>query len=394
MIPVMAQTYGYGAELGLGHSFAANKDFPNRNAQSQLWMHMYRNHENAVKNWQYYLRKPQIGLSLGLTDYGNATVLGRSITVMPFVKFQPLKNKRFNTYLGLGSSYFTTSFDPVNNPLNRAITTDFTWTFRGQINYQIFAYKEWHFDAGLSIVHHSNGHTSLPNNGLNSIIGTVTAQFLPKQTSATTTSPSFTSSKHFYFSAFSGLGYNVLYDDPYFNQKKQVYTIGGEYGKIYNRTWKLGIGAFYRFYEHYYDYITDGEFLVREGNRFEELTVNPFNNATTLGVYVKGELLLDHIGIELSIGANIYKPAYKIDYTINEGWENPPREFPDFWQFGELDSGYTIRHIINSRLGINYYPLGTDAYRKHNFYAGAHINANYGRADFTELRLGYVYEIE
>ena len=361
--------------------------------QSQLWLHLCLNSETATKNWQYYLQQPEVGLSLGLTDYGNNDVLGRSITALPFIKFQPLNNKRWSTYLGLGGSYFTTQFDPLTNPFNRAITTDFTWTFRGQINYYLGSTSTIDFDTGISIVHHSNGHTSLPNNGLNSILGSITARFKPQQTTITDTTTSFSKSQKDYFSLFSGLGFNVLYDDPYFNQKKPVYTVGAEYGKIYNRTWKIGIGGFYRFYEHYFDYINDQEFLVREGNRFNDLANQPFRNATSIGVFIKGELLLDHIGIELSVGANLFKPAYKIDYTISEGWENPPREFPDFWKFGELDSGYTVRHIINSRLGINYYPLGTDVSRRNNFYIGAHINANYGRADFTELRLGYVYEI-
>jgi hypothetical protein len=120
------------------------------------------------------------------------------------------------------------------------------------------------------------------------------------------------------------------------------------------------------------------------------MKMDAFSNATNLGVYVKAELLLNYIGIELAIGANIYKPAYKIDYYINEGWDFPPREFPEDWKFAEFDSRYKLRHLINSRIGVNYYPLGTNDFKKHNFYIGAHMNANYGQADFTELRIGYL----
>ena len=115
----------------------------------------------------------------------------------------------------------------------------------------------------------------------------------------------------------------------HFNRPKEVYTLGLEYGKVYQGIWKLGVGAFYRFYEHYYDYFNDEEFLVRDNERFSYMKRDAFSNATNLGVYVKAELLLNYIGIELAIGANIYKPAYKIDYYINEGWDFPPREFPE-----------------------------------------------------------------
>ena len=390
---ITAQKYSYSAEIALGQSLPSNKEFPDRELQSQFWFHVSQQKDRPEIKWHQRLQFPETGISLGYSNYGNNEILGSSYSILPFIKFKSFNNNRLHTYLGLGASYFTKKYDVIDNPLNHAISTDVTWTFRAQLNYQLLKTEKWNYSTGLSVVHHSNGHTRLPNNGFNSFLVSINATYLPKEV---VLHPESTTSSHIktsYLSVYQGVGFQVFSDLPYFNRKKEVYTVGAEYGKTYNRTWKLGIGAFYRFYQHYYDYINDGEYLVRENQRFSNMNGKAFSNATNIGVFIKGELLLNYIGIELAIGANLYKPAYKIDYSINEGWDNPPREFPDGWQFADLDTRYKMRHLINSRVGINYYPLGTNDFKNHNFYIGAHINANYGQADFTELRLGYVYEM-
>ena len=80
-----------------------------------------------------------------------------------------------------------------------------------------------------------------------------------------------------------------------------------------------------------------------------------------------------------------------MDWRINEGWDYPPREIPDNWVFGEYSTKYHLKQLISARMGLKYYLFGTDGVPKHNLFVGAHINANLGQADFTELSLGYVY---
>ena len=167
--------------------------------------------------------------------------------------------------------------------------------------------------------------------------------------------------------------------------------MSGEYGQVLNNTYRIGVGFYYRYYDHYYDYINDNEFLVREGQEFSDLRDAPFLNASAMGLHLNGELLLNHIGIELQLGANLFKPSYRFDWRINEGWDNTPREIPDYWVLGEYTSKFKMKHLISARLGLKYYFFGTHTLQPHNLYVGAHINANGGQADFTELSLGYVY---
>lgn len=386
-----AQAYSLKGELSIGQSLPSNKEFPDRALQSQLWWHASKENNLPDIQWHQLLTNTETGISLGYTDFGNPKILGNSFSILPFIKFRSFNNNRFNTYLGLGASYFTKQYNAVENPLNRAVSTDLTWTFRAQLDYEWYQSVNWDYSTGISVAHHSNGHLRLPNNGFNSFLLSISATYKTKKEKVEEAPTALKMSQNSYLSLYKGLGATVFSEADYFNRSKQVYTIGLEYGKLYQGIWKLGIGAFYRFYKHYYDYINDEEFLVRDNERFSYMKGEAFSNATNFGMYMKAELLLNYIGIELAIGANMYKPAYKIDYYINEGWDFPPREFPEGWQFGGFDSRYKLRHLINSRIGVNFYPLGTNDFKKHNFYIGAHMNANYGQADFSELRIGYLF---
>jgi hypothetical protein len=158
----------------------------------------------------------------------------------------------------------------------------------------------------------------------------------------------------------------------------------------------VGIGFYYRFYQNYYNYIVDNESLVQDGREFDHFKELPFWSASNLGLYINGELLLNHVGIEVQVGFNVYKPAYALDWRINQGWEIIPREIPENSQIelGEYNTYYHIKHLISSRLGLKYYVIGAQKQPKHNIYVGAFINANLGQADFTEIAMGYVYTLK
>ncbi len=91
------------------------------------------------------------------------------------------------------------------------------------------------------------------------------------------------------------------------------------------------------------------------------------------------------------VGANLHKPAYDIDWRINQGWDNTPRDIPEEWMLGEYNSKYKLKKLIATRLGLRYYLFGNDSTPIHNIFAGASINANLGQADFTEVSVGYVF---
>lgn len=382
-------------EFLLGISAEANDFFPERSLQKQLIVGLGRKNNHNSNEWAYWLKHPTTGINIGFTDLGNPEELGYAVSLMPFIEFDAFgrRQKDFKVLVGMGTSYFNKKYDAVDNPFNQAVTTDLTWSFRASLNYVFLKTPKVDYRFGVVYFHNSNGHTKLPNQGLNSFLGSVSAAIKnplnrPEYNIDQVVEAPQKSVYHF-ISFRTGYGINV-FALP-FNDKKGVYTLAGEYGKVWNKTYKFGLGFDYRFYEHYNDYIKGNETLVQDGKEFEAFRENPWWNASNIGIHAKFEFLLDHFGMEVQLGANFFKPAYKIDWRINEGWDNPPRELPDNWQLGEYTTKYQLKQIIATRMGMKYYLLGTNQVPKHNLYLGAHINANLGQADFTDVSLGYVY---
>lgn len=385
--------FSFNPEFLLGLTMESNDGFPETKLQKQLLLNFGRFHENNPQEWAQRLKGPKTGMSIGITEFGNLDSLGIAITAMPFIEFKAFGSTRWKVVAAMGASYFTKKFDAETNPQNQAVTTDLTWAYRMYLYYQFLATKNIDWRMGLGYSHHSNGHTRLLNQGYNSFLVSLSADIknplnYPENTSVEAV-PIYKETVYSYFSLRSGLGQNVF--ALAFNDKENVYTIAGEYGRVYNNTFKIGVGFYYRFYQHYYDYIEGNESLVQAGREFDYFRSNPWYYASNLAVTVHGEIFLNHFGIDLQLGYNLHKPAYKIDWRINQGWDNPPREIPQGWLLGEFDGSFKKKSRISSRLGLKYYLIGMEKAPKNNFYVGAHLNANLGQADFTELSFGYVH---
>lgn len=381
-------------EVLFGITGEANTGFPDRKVQKQLYVSLGFNHTYNTKEWAQRLNKPRTGISIGVTDFGNTKQLGYAVSVLPFMEFPVTKNLPLSIYVGTGTSYFNKIYNASENRNNKAVSSHFTWAFRLFSYYQIAATNTINWRAGLGYAHHSNGHVKLPNQGFNSFLLSVSADIKAKKQVVNNhvEQVNLSKSRYTYLAFRGGYGANAL--SISFNHAKDVYTFSGEYGIVYNNTYKIGVGFYYRFYENYYNYIRNNESLVQSGREFEDYKNNATWNASNIGISLNGELLMNHIGIDLQIGFNVFKPGYKIDWRINEGWEYIPREIPENSKIvlGELDTYFKIKHIISSRLGFKYYVIGTDKQPKSNVYAGVFINGNLGQADFSEIALGYVYK--
>ena len=370
----------------------ANEGFPDTKIQKSALISIGWFQNTKDREWVRRLRNPRTGLTFGYTDFGNLDQIGYALTAMPFLEFYPFpkKNQKWRLKTGLGLSYLSRQFDSITNPFNRAVSTDFKWSFRSLLYYDISKRKRTTWRLGFGYTHHSNGHTRLPNQGLNSLVASVEAEFMSSRAienlEPVELDTTRAKTQQNYFSFRAGLGQNVL--SEVFNDKKEVYTLAISYGKIINSTFKLGVGLFYRVYEHYYDYIDNNEALVEEF--YPYFADDPLIYASNVGIMIEGELLLGHVGAEFDIGINIIKPAYKIDWQLNEGFSFI-EDGVTYTILGELGPYYEIKRTIPTRLGLKWYFISTRKNPIHNVFLGAHINANFGQADFTELSLGYEY---
>ena len=387
---VVNESYFFTPEILLGKTLEANTHFPKTDLQKNLFLSIGKYNFNPQKEWAARLNYPTTGISFGYTDFGNTDKVGRAYSVMPFMEFPILKSifsNNLNLNIGIAGSYMDTQYDAETNPFNKAITTKVNWSFRSFIYYTFINGKNTDWRFGLGYLHHSNGHTSLPNQGLNSLATSISARFNKTKETVNFEKPEFSSKSQTYFSSRIGIGQNVLSEE--FNTKKEVYSFSASAGKIINNTFKFGGGFYYRYYEHYYDYIKNNEVLVEE--QYPHFRDNPYGYATNFGLFATSELLMDHFGFEFDLGLNIYKPFYKIDWKLNQGYTYQNANDQTIEVLGDLDWYYEIKRTVSARMGLKYYLWSTSKAPKHNIFIGAHINANLGQADFTELSLGYVY---
>jgi hypothetical protein len=337
-------------------------------------------------SWAKLLNYPKTGILLSYADFGNQEKVGYGITVMPFFDFGVLNKltNRIRFQVGLGGSYNNLIYDKVTHPGNHAISTHFTWAFRSFLYYDLVHRKDFNLKIGGGLTHFSNGHTRWPNLGLNSYLATVKTEFnftKNRIPSTEETADAGSSETQTYYTTRLGLGYKTLFRN--YNSLKNVYTASFGMGRIKNKSFKYGLNFYYRFYEDYYDYIKEEGSIVT--THFPELTKNPYQNATAFGVFSSCEVLINHFSIEAELGINLYKPAYKLDWHVNNGG------YTSIDIADEFGTKAKIKQYISSRLGLRYYAITAKKAPKHNVFIAATINSNLGQADFSELSFGYVY---
>ncbi|NER15710.1 acyloxyacyl hydrolase [Spongiivirga citrea] len=381
-------------ELFSGFTSEANEGFPDRNLQigGSLSIGTYQGLNRA--EWSYWLGGASSGLSLSYQNLGNNELIGSAFALMPYFEIPIFNKGRENKKLwlnaGFGFSYINKKFDTDTNFFNKAISTNINWAYRTSLSYQLYRTNNMHLKTAIGYFHHSNGHTRLPNQGLNSFLVSVTSDFYgnSKQQDIQQDTPTPLSSKYQFISVRTGLGINT-FSTLVANDQKPVYAFAASYGFVKNNTFKFEFGAYYRFYKQYHDFIKSDDELVAE--RFAFFKEKPGLNASNYGLFAGAGLLLGHIGADLQLGLNIHKPFYQVDWLINEG-EGIYQS--SFHRLGELDWYYEIKRTVMSRMGLTAYLINTKKNPKHNVYLSAHLNANLGQADFSELSLGYVKRLD
>lgn len=339
------------------------------------------------KTWAKFLNYPKTGIAVTYADFGNLKQVGYSVAVLPFLDFGVFQSftNRVRFQVGLGASYHSVIYDKVTNPGNFGVSTPITWAFRSFVYYDVAQTNQVAVKLGVGATHFSNGHTRLPNHGLNSVLATLKTEFKYSKKEHIDSNKIIDISQSMtqnYVSTRFGLGQKVLARG--YNSVKNVYTASFAIGKIKNKTYKYGLGMYYRFYDDYYDFIKSNDELSK--NQFAYLKENPFHNATTLGAYANFEILMNHFSVETELGVNFYKPAYKLDWYLNNGSSSSGQYIAQ-----DFASKAKIKQVISSRLGFRYYAFSSQKSPQHNVFLAANINANLGQADFSELSLGYVY---
>lgn len=351
------------------------KIFPSSSVQQALTLSIGKQSADTA-NWGRYYRFPETGFSFFASNLGNNKVFGNQFSVLPFIRFKVLNQSRpFYIKLALGVTYFTTHFDSITNSGNLSNGSPFSWGFQAMLYKTIYQKNNFNIKLVAGYSHHSNGHTQIPNYGLNSALFGISAQWdKNNDNNLSDQNPSYknhkSSVKKYFINFREGLGFHELgaTDKPIGGTKKMVYTSAISFGLLFNNHIKWKAGFSYRYYEHYYDYI--------QKNNLTAYNNNPKWSASNIYFFTGIEFLMNHVAIDVEGGLNIYKPFYK---KFNIDFKN------------DNDFRFELKKLFNARMGLNYYVINTIKNPTHNVFVGTHINSNFGQADFTEFSTGYIY---
>jgi len=353
------------------------KSFPNTSLQHAFNLDIGILRKDTSSLWARYYNYPKTGVSLFVSTIGNNDVFGTQIAVLPYISFNILKKKKgiYSLKLGLGASYFTTQYHPTKNDNNLDIGSPYTWAFQSFIYREIHQKKGVTLKLGAGYSHASNGHTQLPNLGLNSALMSISAQFNKKQTTpfAPPVKNKSTSKKHYTISLERGLGFHEFgsKDSPIGGEKQLVDITSISVGKISKKHYVIRAGLVHRFYNSYYNYIIDSNEL--------EYINRPKKNASNIELFIGNEFYLGHVDIDIRLGVNLYKPFYK--------------RFAEIFPARTTIEG-SLKSLVSTRLGLNLFLINTNKVPKHNIYIGTYIKANLDQADFTAISVGYTYRLK
>jgi len=361
--------YMIGKIIPISNNFA----FPSTGYQ-QTFAINYGFTNNDTTKWGKYYNHAESGFMLLYSNLGNNKVLGHQYSFLPFVSFRVfngLKNP-FKLKLGAGISYFTVRFDSISNPTNEIVGSQFTWDIKIFLYKSIYKKGGFQLKLGIGFSHESNGHTRLPNLGVNSPMASITGQFYkqkednyfkPRRIKRHNVFP-----KKYYITLEEGIGFHEQdeTEGPEMGLLKPVYSSDISLAILFNKHIKLRSGFTYRYYKTYYDHIVE--------NQVVELIDNPSWSASNISFYIGNEFLMSHIGIDVLLGVNLHKPFYK---KFNQGTE----------------IGISLQKTLLTRIGLNLYLINTHKLPKHNLFLGAHIKANMAKADYTDLTIGYTFNL-
>jgi hypothetical protein len=253
------------------------------------------------KKWAPYFNYPDVGVSILGSYLGNSKIFGNQLSVYPYMNFKfNNKPKPFFFKFGMGLAYFDTYFDAVTNPDNLAIGSPFSWHFNASFGQTLAYFEKGELRLTGGYFHSSNGHTQIPNFGLNSALLGLEYLFSGKTKTPERLkikdAPSYWVAEH-----RSGLGFHELAAtaSPVGTPKYGVFTTGFNVGYVHREHIKYKAGVYARYYNSYFNYIT---------NKYGSSTIAEAGNVYFMA---GAEFLLGHIGIDIEGGLNLYKPFFK-----------------------------------------------------------------------------------
>ena len=320
--------------------------------------------------WHQLYRFPKYSFELFFSTFNNPAQLGSNIGIVPSLEWhgkKPNKNWRFK--FGLGISYFNKPFDLVSNPTNFYIGRNFTNMSITSIFWTKRLNKDLALTYGISSVHASDGHTALPNAGMNIFCAHVGLRFEKKREFKKVEISTQQSKRNFVIR--TGIGFHEFgaTTKAIGGPRYPSYHLSGWYSIPVKHIHLWQVGMTLAYYTSFYDYIKSQEVYAAD----EHL------RSSTGIVFAGHEFVFGKFGFVSQLGIYFYNPFFIKQKKIEGEWNG----------FGEK-----LQAVNTNCIGVMYYPFkkrnSLNNIRK-QLSIGAFIKANVGQADLFEYSIGYSF---
>lgn len=296
------------------------------------------------KSWQRIYNYPDVGLSFLFQDMKNA-YLGENYGVYAHYGFY-FFNRKLLLKAGTGLSYNTNPYDPDTNYRNNAYGSTLMSSTFLLLNYKRKIYEQLGFQAGLLLVHYSNGNFKAPNTstntfafnlGLNYSIGTENAPtYIPR-----TENDDYSEPVHYNF-VFRG---GIHSSDVIGMGQYPFYIFSAFADKRISKKSSFSLGA-----ELFLSKMLE-ELIYYKSVAYPEENVSGEEDAKRVGVFAGYELHIGEFSGFVNLGYYVYYP-------------------------------YEFEGKVYERLGLRYY-LSED------WFVGMAVKAHAAKAEAAEFSVGY-----
>ena len=179
-----AQNYwSYGVNPYYGGVFRYREGMDQLELTNLYGVEVYANKlANGTKDWHKLYNYPQWGVSAGYYNYGVPDELGQVALATTYLDFTAGKSKhKWRINIGTGLVYSDTTFEPVTNESNKAVSSTISYVLRGTIHHEFMLSEHWYVNVNAAFRHFSNGRLNMPNNGMNFPVVGVGVRYQPQQ---------------------------------------------------------------------------------------------------------------------------------------------------------------------------------------------------------------------
>ena len=318
------------------------------------------------RNWQGFYKFPKIGIETVFGFFNNSQ-LGYAVGVVPNMEFR--NKKKYFLKIGFGAAYFSNPFNLISNNKNFYIGYPFD-------NMTILSFghisklgKKCALLYGISSIHSSDGHTSLPNAGMNCVLFNIGLISGRDHKPNVLTPVKDTIKSKFILSVRASLGMHEFGETtkaiggPSYPSYHSALYISRPYKKIH----VVEAGIIWSYYTSFHDYIIN-----------QEMYKDKINLRSCTGViFIGHEFVFGKFGFSTQAGFYFYNPFFIQQKKLDGSWKEVSQKMEAF---------------NTNRVGFMYYPFkkkSTLNRLKNQFMLGMYIKANLGQADLLEFCVGY-----